>query len=206
VADGCVVAEELQVAPEEPFCLLAERLDKAMRLAGAVASPTGVAASGRLGRGEQALYADGVRDGEALVGDAVAPGDVVVLHDALAAALAEAVRGRGAHAVWDVNLAAAPGGVAAGAAWEFLRRHTAAVDAFVMSWVQPGEHGEPVERIAAAMPSAGVLATKEIAASGTDAQRLHKSGWSALLADIVDRDRGECVGGTLHARPAVPPR
>ena len=58
----------------------------------------------------------------------------------------------------------------------------------------------------AAMPSPGLLAAKEIAATGAEAQALHNRGWSTLLADIVDRDRGECVGGTLHARPAVPAR
>ena len=56
------------------------------------------------------------------------------------------------------------------------------------------------------MPSPGLLAAKEIAATGAEAQALHNRGWSTLLADIVDRDRGECVGGTLHARPAVPAR
>jgi hypothetical protein len=63
-----------------------------------------------------------------------------------------------------------------------------------------------VERIAAAMPSAAVVATKEIAGGGEDAQRLHNRGWSTLLADIVDRDRAETVGGRRHARPVVSPR
>jgi hypothetical protein len=56
------------------------------------------------------------------------------------------------------------------------------------------------------MPSPGLLATKEVPASGADAQSLHNRGWSTLLADIVDGDRGESVGGTRHARPAVPVR
>jgi hypothetical protein len=205
IADGSVVARELEVTPEPSFRLLAEQLDQALRLAAAVVSPSGVEPAGRFGRREQAMYEEGVRDGERLAGDAFEPGDVVVLHDAVTAALAEAVRGRGAHAVWDVNLEAAPGRVAAGTAWEFLHRHAAPIDAFVMSWFEPGER-LPVERIAAAMPSAGVLATKEIAAAGTDVQRLQNQGWSALLADIVDGDRAECVGGTLHARPSVPAR
>jgi hypothetical protein len=206
IADGSVVTRELEVAPEEPLRPLAERLDDALRLTTAVASPTGAAPPTRLGRRERSLYAEGVRDGEKLAGDAFGPGDIVVLHDALTLALGEAVRGRGAHAVWEVNLAAAPGRVPAGAAWELLRGLSAPIDAFVMSWCEPGAGRARVGRIAAAMPAAGVVATKEIAADRAEAEGLHNLGWSALLADIVERDRGEVVGGTLHPRPAVPAR
>jgi hypothetical protein len=206
-ADGCVVAEELQIRPREPFRALAGRLDEALRLASAMASPSKIGGeSGPLGRREQAEYADGAREGEALAGDRVAPGDVVVLHDALTATLGEALRGRGAHVVWDVPLGPAPAGVAVAAAWEFLRPHARAIDAVVMSWSAPERHAWGVEHIAAAMPSPALLATKEIPASGADAESRHNRGWSTLLADIVDRDRGESVGGTLHARPAVPAR
>jgi hypothetical protein len=205
IADGCVPAHELEVAPEEPFRELASRLDQALRLASAVASAAAIQ-GGPLGRREQAMYAEGARGGEALAGDAIGSGDIVVLHDALTAALAEAVRGRGAHVVWDVPLGVAPGGTAIVAGWDFLRPHARAVDAMVMSWNDPGDRPPGVEHIGAAMPSPGLFATKEIAATGAEAERLHNRGWSTLLADIVDRDRGECVGGTLHARPAVPAR
>jgi hypothetical protein len=205
IADGCVPAHELEVAPEEPFRELAARLDQALRLASAVGSATGVQ-GGPLGRREQAMYAEGARGGETLAGDAIASGDIVVLHDALTAALAEAVRGRGAHVVWDVPLGVAQGGTAIVAGWDFMRPHARAVDAMVMTWNEPGDRPPGVEHIGAAMPSPGLLATKEIAATGAEAEGLHNRGWSTLLADIVDRDRGDCVGGTLHARPAVPAR
>ena len=87
--------------------------------------------------------------------------------------------------------------------WSVAQR---AIDAMVMSWTDPGDRPQGMEHIGAAMPSPGLLAAKEIAATGAEAQALHNRGWSTLLADIVDRDRGECVGGTLHARPAVPRR
>jgi len=87
--------------------------------------------------------------------------------------------------------------------WSVAQR---AIDAMVMSWTDPGDRPQGMEHIGAAMPSPGLLAAKEIAATGAEAQALHNRGWSTLLADIVDRDRGECVGGTLHARPAVPAR
>jgi hypothetical protein len=205
IADGCVPARELEVAPDEPFRELAARLDQALRLAGALASQTAVEA-GPLGRREHAMYAEGARGGEALAGDAIGPGDIVVLHDALTAALAEAVRGRGAHVVWAVPLDAAPGRAAVAAAWDVLRPHARAIDAMVMSWTDSGDRPRGMEHIGAAMPSPGLLAAKEIAATGVEAQALHNRGWSTLLADIVDRDRGEYVGGTLHARPAVPAR
>ena len=206
IADGCVPARKLEVAPDEPLRELGARLDQALRLAGAVVSLTAVEGPGPLGRREHALYAEGARGGEALAGDAIGPGDIVVLHDALAAALAEAVRGRGAHVVWAVPLGATPGGGAVAVAWEVLRPHARAIDAMVMSWTDPGDRPQGMEHIGAAMPSPGLLAAKEIAATGAEAQALHNRGWSTLLADIVDRDRGECVGGTFHARPAVPAR
>lgn len=206
VADGCVPARELEVAPDEPFRELAARLDQALRLAGAVASLTAVEGPGPLGRREHAMYAEGARGGEALAGDAIGPGDIVVLHDALTAALAEAARGRGAHVVWAVPLGAARGAAAVAAVRDVLRPHARAIDAMVMSWTDSGDRPRGMEHIGAAMPSPGLLAAKEIAATGAEAQALHNRGWSTLLADIVDRDRGECVGGTLHARPAVPAR
>ena len=206
-ADGCVVAEELEIKPAEPFRALAAQLDQALRLASATASPSRIGGEpGRFGRRKQAEYAEGARDGEALAGDRVEPGDVVVLHDALTTALGEPLRGRGAHVVWDVPLGTAPAGVAVAATWEFLHAHARAIDAVVLSWTDPEGRARGVEHIAAAMPSPALLATKEVPASGADAQRLHNRGWSTLLADIVDRDRGESVGGTRHARPAVPAR
>ena len=206
-ADGCVVAQELQITPAEPFRAVAAKLDQALRFASAMVSLAGIdRVSGRLDRREQAEYADGARGDEALAGDRVEPGDVVVLHDALTAALGEALRGRGAHVVWEVPLGPAPAGVAVAATWAFLHPHARAIDAVVMSWTAAERRAWGVERIAAAMPSPALLATKEIPASGADAQRRHNRGWSTLLADIVDRDRGESVGGALHARPAVPAR
>ena len=51
------------------------------------------------------------------------------------------------------------------------------------------------------MPSVGTVAVKEL--SGAIVSR--PSGWSSMLADVVDTDRDECVGGTLTpARPVVP--
>jgi hypothetical protein len=57
-----------------------------------------------------------------------------------------------------------------------------------------------VHRIAALMPSSGVGFAKEF----TD--RAEDLAWSSLLADVLEHDRVECVGGTLHVRPIVAAR
>jgi hypothetical protein len=41
---------------------------------------------------------------------------------------------------------------------------------------------------------------------GSSGQRRQNLAWSGVLADVVDADRGESVGGTLHPRPAVATR
>jgi hypothetical protein len=199
---GAVAAGTLDVTAVEPLQRLARHLDDVLRLAVAAASPIRPEGRTSLGPAEQDVYAQAQRDGEAMLGGAVAPDDVVVLHDALTAVLARAVRERGAHVVWDVMLGAAPGHATARDVWSFLRPYTSPIDAFVMSWTEADPRGWPVERIAAVMPSADVVATKEIP-TGDAAGEPWTVGWSSVLADVVDQDRGEHVGGTLHARPAV---
>jgi hypothetical protein len=200
---GGVTAGSLDVPATEPLRDLAGRLDAVLRLAVAAASPIAAEAGTRLGAAERDVYARAQRDGEAMLGSAVSPNDVVVLHDALTAVLAQAVRERGAHVVWDVMLGAAPGHATAHDAWTFLRPYTSAIDAFVMSWLERDPRGRPVERIAAVMPSADIVATQEIPTGEAGGDPCQTVGWSSVLADVVDQDRGEHVGGTLHARPAV---
>jgi hypothetical protein len=113
----------------------------------------------------------------------VRPDDIVVLIDSPTAEPAEAIRARGAHAVWQVT---AP------------RPRTAAVDAYVVAARAP----DGAQLIAALMPGAGIVAAKELRG---DARSQH-DGWTSLLADVVRTDRDEAVGGTLHARPTVPAR
>jgi hypothetical protein len=119
-------------------------------------------------------------DDEDLSAD-VRPDDIVVLHDPLAGAPAEAIRQRGAHVIL-ARSADAP---------------TPAISAYVFSIAT----GAGAHLIAAVIPCAGIVAVKTV--RGTDYRAI---GWSSLLADVVARDREECVGGTLHPRPAVPAR
>ncbi len=74
-----------------------------------------------------------------------------------------------------------------------------------MSWEEPGHGDRPVERLAAVMPCADAVVTTEIATDvpqrepyGTSAGPGCSPMWSAAGAP-------ERVGGTRHARPAVPP-
>jgi hypothetical protein len=185
----------LEVAADERLRELAQRLEAMLD----GSSPS------RLGDAERELCAEGVRSSEELVG-AVGPDDIVVVHDALTALLAEALRERGAHAVWRVSFGPTTSRPTATAARTFLRRYTSHMDAYVMTW-SPYDRSPRavVERIAALMPSTDAVAAKDIPASyaGGEPRLL---GWSTVLADVVHGDREETVGGTRHARPTVPVR
>jgi hypothetical protein len=192
---GGVSCGLLEVAPDARLRGLAERLEAMLE----GSSPS------NLGAAERELCAEGVSASEQLVG-AVGPDDVVIVHDALTALLAEALRERGAHAVWHVSIVPPPSRPAAAAARTFLRRYTSRMDAYVMTWSPSTERpGAIVERIAALMPSTDAVAAKDIPATYASGEpRL--LGWSTVLADVVHGDREETVGGTLHARPTVPVR
>jgi hypothetical protein len=143
------------------------------------------------------------RAAQELVAAAVAADDVVVLHDARSAVIARAVRDRGAHAVWHVHVR---GGARPAAVCELLallRASASSVDAFVVTSTQSLGRGRRVERVAALLPSADLVDVKELA----DAERAGSTlGWSSALADVIEVDHEDHVGGTLHARPTVPSR
>jgi hypothetical protein len=127
----------------------------------------------------------------------VRPGDVVIVDDDLAAQLAEAVRAQGAHAVAHLRVRAQA---------QAGQRAAARIDAYIMSWpLRTGPHRAHVERVAAALPHAGVVAAAEFPA-GTEGQSVRELAWRSVLADLVHGDRDERVGGTVGARPAVPVR
>ena len=125
--------------------------------------------------------------------------DVVVLHDALTAALAGPVRERGAHAVWHVSTGTARRGAAVVQARRFLVRYTAPVDAYVASRRPSRVRGERFDRIAALMPCPDSITEKEVA------HELDDLGWTGVLGDVVQTDRDETVGGSAirDRRPAT---
>jgi len=175
-------AGRLDALSDERLHGLCERLDGLLRgsNADAPAADDGV------------IFAGGVDSGEEMLGDAVAPGDVVVLHDPLTAVLGQAARERGAHVLWRLPVVQGHRGAARAGAWTFMRRHTATVDAYVTTSSGPAAH-----RILAVVPSRGLVAAKEVDLAHQDV------GWSSVLADVVGADRDETVGGIFHARPVV---
>jgi trehalose synthase len=174
--------QPLQAVLAEPVTTLAEHLQAMLSGAASMES--------HLGRADGAVYDEAARGSDDIVGGRVRADDVVVLHDALTAALAQALRERGAHVVWRVDIRPVTGGAGADDAWRFLREHTAGVDAYVVS---------DGRRISAVLPSPDVLDTKDLAGGDW----FGDIAWSSLLADVVHADHGELVGGTRGARPAV---
>jgi hypothetical protein len=191
-----VSARALQLRVPEQLAALAERLQQ--MLAGRPGSSAG------FGAAEREACAEGALDGDRLIGEGVEADDVVVVHDALGALAARALRERRAHVVWRVSRA--PGARASGRdALDFLQHFTAGVDAYVLSWWERSQHGDAVERVGAAMPAAGLLATKQFPLHFTG-QEPRGLAWTMALAEVARSDRCECVGGTLRARPFVAAR
>jgi hypothetical protein len=191
-----VEAAVLAVVADEQLRLIAARLD------GMLAGRVAVAG---LGAVDREACAEGARDGEALVGRGVRAGDVVVVHDPLSALVAEAVREHGARPVWHLRVAGPSNAAAARQALDFLGRFTSGLDAYMLGWQAAGSHGRPVERVAAAMPAAGIVATEEFPARVRD-EGPRRLAWRMALAEAVRMGRDESVGGTLHPRPTVAAR
>jgi hypothetical protein len=148
-----------------------------------------------LGAAQRAGCAEAAATGERAIGD-VRAGDLVVVHDAAAALAAQAFRARGAHVAWCIDPAAGTTAVDA------LHRYTGDVDAYISSSVRRGPAGRVVRHVSALMPSADLLAAKQV----LDPDPGDMLGWRSALADVVTDDRDEHVGGRRHVRPAIAAR
>jgi trehalose synthase-like protein len=190
-----VDAGRLQLDPDDPLRRLAEQLDAMLR--GSTEAGRGLG----LGPGDDEVFRAGIQEGQALVEQRVGPDDVVVLDDPLAAGLAHTVRELGAHVIWRVEIAGVPDDAPAGEARTFLGPYTTPVDAYVMTWHPWPVRGILAEEIVALMPSPDAVTAKEIEIESRPV--LHDAGWSSLLADVINGDRGESVGGTRQPRPSV---
>jgi hypothetical protein len=195
IRDQGVAPRRTLLQLREPLIGLMERLDAMLR---------GVTLLGpALGAGEEDTFRKGRQDGDALLPGEVRPGDVVVLHDPIAAALAPAIRERGAHAVWRTSIGRWEGNAAA--AWRFLHRPSPALDAYVTAWRSGSTASAERAGIAAYIAASAVVSAKEVDAGGAGGAEsgYEEIGWTTLLADVVRDDRAERVGGTVHARPSV---
>jgi hypothetical protein len=198
IRDQGVAPRRTLLALREPLIGLMGRLDAMLR---------GVTLLGpALGAGDEDALRKGRQDGDALLGGEVRPGDVVVLHDPIAAALAPAIRERGAHAIWRASIGRWEGNAAT--AWRFLHRSNPALNAYVTTW-RPGSTASVGRAgIAAYIAASEVVSAKEVdmGEAGGTLSGYEEIGWTTLLADVVRGDRAERVGGTVHARPSVAAR
>jgi trehalose synthase len=156
-----------------------------------------------LGSGEEDAYRKGRQDGDTLIPTDVQAGDIVVLHDPVAAALATAIRERGAHAIWRTSIGRWESNTAT--AWRFLHRSAPALDAYIATW-RPDRAGWLGGRALAAYISAPAVVSAKAVDADRPGQRADEICWTTLLADVVRNDRAERVGGTVQARPSVAAR
>jgi hypothetical protein len=192
-AEQRVDSHELNVAAGEPLLELAQRLHLMLQGARGPAS--------RLVPGDREIWDEARADCDGLVGEDVRADDLVVLHDPLTVMLAEAVRERGAHAVWNLDVVIGSVPDASAPARRFLGESAGAVHAYVITWRRPSG---AAQRIAAVIPSADVVAAKDV--DEAPSSRHEDVAWASALADVIRADRSETVGGRLHARPAVAAR
>jgi hypothetical protein len=190
---GGVELAAMEVPADERLLGLARRLGALLH--GSASPTTGP------DRADSEIYAEAVSRADALVARGVAFDDVVVLDDTLAPALAHAVRGRGAHAVWQVDVGAPQRSATTTLAWAFLRPYASAIDAYLMTWSASAGREPKAQRVVALMPS-----LDRVTAAQLQPEHGPGLGWSGVLADVVQSDRDDRVGGTRHARPAVPSR
>lgn len=198
VRETGVAPRRISVEPSQPLIGLLQRLDGMLR---GVRTRIGAPAFGHI---DEDTYSAGRQHADTLIPEDLQPGDVVVLHDPIAAALAPAIRERGAHTVWRASIGRWESNSTA--AWRFLHRRRPDLDAYVTPW-RPRKAGSPPGRAGIA---AYICATRAVAAKEADVvigeQRYGELVWPAVLADVVRDDRAERVGGALHARPSVPVR
>ncbi len=148
---------------------------------------------------ERELCAESEERSEEMLGRDVRPGDVVVLHDPVTVTLARAIKERGAHALWCFERPSI------GADWTLMRGHTSASDGYLVTLRAPGPGGFAVERTVALVPARDAVIAAEVFTTG-ERERWQSLGWTSVLADLVELDRDDSVGGMLHARPSVAPR
>ncbi len=184
-------ASPIELPADEPLRRIGQRLEAMLATAGSQA----------LDRADAEELAGAILRSERIVGEQVGSGDVVVLDDPLGVVLAPAVRERGAHAVLEIRSCTARGKASVAAAAPILRRCCSAVDARLMIWRGRGRMG--AQRIAALVTSGDVVAAKEITARGAHPEEIC---WTTMLAEIIELDRSETVGGMLHVRPTVAAR
>jgi hypothetical protein len=188
-----VASRRATLEPGQPLIGLLKRLDAMLRGSTTLAPA--------FGREDEDAYSTGRQQADALIPGEVRAGDVVVLYDPIAAALAPAIRERGAHAVWQASIGPWEGNTVA--AWRFLHQAHPPMDAYVTGWRSARVASLGRTGVAAYISARRVIEAKQADSANPD-QPNENLVWTTALADVVMEDRAERVGGKLHARPSIP--
>jgi trehalose synthase len=109
--------------------------------------------SGQLGAAEALHYAEVTRANASALLARVRSGDVVLLHDPQTAGMAEVLADAGVKVIWRCHIGADHPNATSQEAWDFLRPHLSACDAFVFSRRAYVPGWVPEERVAVIAPS-----------------------------------------------------
>ena len=109
--------------------------------------------SGMLGRAEATNYSNVSASNFAAFRHRVRPGDIVLLHDPQTAGMASSLHDIGATVIWRSHIGSDDRNAWTEEAWEFLRPHLSACDAFVFSRAAYVPTWVPAERVSIIPPS-----------------------------------------------------
>jgi hypothetical protein len=73
----------------------------------------------------------------------------------------------------------------------------------VLAWSRALGRGLVADRLAAFMPSVDLVAAFAHTHESLEPQSPGDVSWTVVLAEVVQSDRIDAVGGRLHPRPAV---
>ena len=130
---------------------------------------------------------------------AIAPGDVVVLHDPQTAGLIRPLREHGAVVIWRCHVGVDHAGPAARQAWDFLRADVAAADAAIFSRPAYVWEGLAPERVAIIPPVIDAASAKnQLLDVGTRDAILAVAGIAPVAADGSVPPRYQGADGEPH--------
>ncbi|NUO55848.1 MAG: glycosyltransferase [Hamadaea sp.] len=151
LADAELPVHWLVVGGEAEFFDITKRLHN--RMHGAAGGPS-------LTESDAAAYARATAINAAAVGELTRPGDIVVLHDPQTAGMAPGLAARGVTVIWRCHIGADRRTPVSQEAWEFLRPHLTAAEAYVFSLAHYRPDFLPAERTVVIPPSIDPAAPK----------------------------------------------
>ena len=162
--------------------------------------------SGMLGRTEATNYSNVSASNFAAFRHRVRPGDVVLLHDPQTAGLASSLHEVGATVIWRSHIGSDQMNAWTEEAWEFLRPHLSACDAFVFSRAAYVPPWVPPDRVSIIPPSIDPFSPKNQSLTDADLHLvLAQIGLTARTADrpVTFRRRDGTVGEVVRRAGVV---